>query len=1035
MFTKRLSCQGFGVRFSISVLSAAFTLLAVDAEAADERADFATQIRPILSDRCFACHGPSKASKRTGLRLDIREDALRAREGRAPIVPGNPEASELVRRISATDEAEIMPPPEAKNPLTERERSLLRRWIAEGAEYESHWAFTPIAKPGLPAVKRAVPTPLDAFVQASLEKAGFGLAAEATREKLIRRVAFDLTGLPPTLAEIDAFLKDPTDNAYERVVDEYLSRESYGERMASEWLDVARYSDTYGYQVDRDRHVWPYRDWVIKAFNRNLRHDRFIVEQVAGDLLPDATKDQILATAFNRLHPQKVEGGSTPEEFRVEYVADRTQTFATAFLALTFECARCHEHKYDPFTQEEYYGLASFFDNIDEAGLYSFFTPSVPTPAMLLSTDQQDAAMAEARAKIRSAEAALVAARRADRQTVKMGQAMVPGLLGWFSFNEGDGLGNVVKPTDNLNGLARNSLVTGREGQALRLTGDDEVRLSFGNFTRTDPFTIALWLKSPEAFERAVILHRSRAWTDAASRGYELLIEEGRLSAALIHFWPGNAIRVRTRDPLPVKQWTHVAMTYDGSSRANGLRLHVNGAEVPVEVVRDRLTKQITGGGNDVITIGARFRDRGFKGGLVDDLKVFDRELTALEVGELHAPGSLAAALRSPGENVGSYLTATRGEQTGAARDRLGKARRALANLVDSIPEIMVMRETAERPTRFLYRGAYDAPRQEIASVTPAFLHAYPDDAPRNRLGLAKWLVDPSNPLTARVIVNRYWQMFFGRGLVRTANDFGSQGEPPTHPGLLNWLAADFMEHGWDLKRLVKQMVLSATYRQSSVAPAELVGHDPENRLLGRAPRYRWSAEMIRDNALAVSGLLVDKIGGPSVKPYEIAESFKPSAPDKGAGLYRRSLYTYWKRTAPAPVMIALDAARRDVCSVRREPTATPLQAFVFMNDPQFVEAARVLAARVWHDSGGDPSAALARLFRLLTSRRATEAEQRVLRRMFEEQREQYAAQPRDAEALLTTGRAKAAAKGPEAAALTVAAIALLSHDECVMKR
>lgn len=1026
--------QFFFVRFPLSILvSAAFAGIVAQISAA-EPIDFALRIRPILSDKCFACHGPDKDNQKAGLRLDVREAAVREQDGIAAIVPGNAAASEVVNRIDAADADEVMPPPEAKNPLTAAERELLKRWIDEGAEYEGHWAFRRIEKPESPKVNGKARSPIDVFVLARLEREGFGFAKEATREKLIRRLAFDISGLPPTEAEMDAYLADDSAKAFEKLVDDYLAREAYGERMASEWLDVARYSDTYGYQVDRDRRVWPYRDWVIEAFNRNLPYDRFITEQVAGDLLPGATREQMLATTFNRLHPQKVEGGSTPEEFRVEYVADRTQTFATAFLGLTFECARCHEHKYDPFTQEEYYSLASFFDNIDEAGLYSYFTPSVPTPAMLLSTSEQDRAMAAAKAKIREAEKALAEARRADRRSVQPGQAAVPGLLGWFAFED---LSNEADAVDSLGGLGRNSLVGGRKGKALRLTGDDEVKLKFGNFTRHDPFTVALWMKSPAAFDRAVVFHRSRAWTDAASRGYELLIEDGRLSAALIHFWPGNAIRVRSRDPLPVNEWVHVAVTYDGSSRASGLRLHVDGVEVAMETRRDGLTKNITGGGNDVITIGARFRDRGFKGGEVDDLKVFDRELSVLEVADLHAPGSLARRLSERSEGVLDYLVSAEGERTRAALKELRKRRAALGKLTDSIPKIMVMKETAERPTYFLHRGAYDARRQQVASATPAFLHPYPENAPRNRLGLARWLIDPRNPLTARVIVNRYWQLFFGRGLVGTANDFGSQGAPPTHPGLLDWLAADFMEHGWDLKRLVKQMVMSTTYRQSSVATEQLVKRDQENRLLGRAPRYRLSAEMIRDNALAVSGLLVSRIGGEPVKPYEVAEAFKPSKPDKGEGLHRRSLYTYWKRTAPAPVMMALDAARRDVCSVSRETTATPLQAFVFMNDPQFVEAARALAARVMTEAGGDAARALPRMFRLLTSRRASDAEAKVLRRMYDEQLTRFQERPKQAEQFLNIGHSKVKTKAvaAELAAMNVVAVALLSHDECVMKR
>ena len=998
--------------------------------------DFATQIRPILSDKCFACHGPDRTKLRGGLQLTQRDEAIRERDGIRPIVPGDPAASEIIKRMFASDPDETMPPPEAKNPLSKAEKELLRKWIREGAEYSGHWAFERIRKPIEPKVQAVQRrrTPIDSFVLSRLERKGFSFSPDARKQKLIRRVAFDLTGLPPTPKELDAFLNDKSPKAFERLVDDYLSRETYGERMASEWMDVARYSDTYGYQVDRDRYVWPYRDWVIKAFNANQPYDDFVTEQIAGDLLPEATDQQILATTFNRLHPQKVEGGSVPEEFRVEYVSDRIQTFATAFLGLTMECCKCHEHKYDPITQAEYYSLASFFDNIDEAGLYSFFTPSVPTPTLLLIDDAKKEAIAKAEELISAKERALAAAMEESGAVRPAGQLTVPGLIGYFDFESTRGVGNTVNPTQGAAGIGRNQTVDGPSGKAVRLTGDDEIKLGVGNFTRNDPFSISLRLKSPRKFPRAVIFHRSRAWTDAASRGYELLIEDGRLSVALVHFYPGNALRIQARDELPLNEWVQVTITYDGSSRAGGLQLFVDGKPVATEVVRDKLTKNITGGGGNNITIGARFRDRGFKGGLVDEFKVFNRRLTAGEVRELFEPGALASL---SGQELQRYLAATVSQSVRQAAADLLTARAARSRLVDNLPEIMVMREMAEeRPTYFLNRGAYDQRRQQVPSATPGFLHPFPDNAPKNRLGLAQWLTNPANPLTARVTVNRYWQMLFGRGLVKTANDFGSQGEAPTHPDLLNWLAADFIEHGWNVKRLLKQIVTSTVYRQATVGAEELVAVDPENLLLGRAPRYRLAAEMIRDNALFLSGLLVSKVGGASVKPYEVAESFKPSRPDKGDGLYRRSLYTYWKRTAPAPVMMALDAARRDVCTVSRETTATPLQAFVFMNDPQFVEAGRKMAERALGESADDPYRATQWLFHVLTSRRPVAAEVKVLHQLYDEQSAIFAKAPAQAAEFLKTGTAQTGeTETVKLAALNVVASALMSHDESVMKR
>lgn len=1015
--------------------------------------DFAREIRPILSDKCFSCHGPDKAARKAGLRLDVRAEALHKRDGVTPILPGDPAASEVVRRMFASDPEDLMPPPERKNPISKAQRALIKQWIAEGAEYKGHWAFQRIVKPAVPPVQSLERrrTALDAFVLKRLEEQGLGFAADVRKEKLIRRVAFDLTGLPPTPKEIDAFLDDASADAFERVIDDYLSRKTYGERMASEWMDVARYSDTYGYQQDKDRYVWPYRDWVINAFNRNLGYDQFIIEQVAGDLLPDPSEQQILATTFNRLHPQKVEGGSVPEEFRIEYVSDRTQTFATAFLGLTLECCKCHDHKYDPVSQAEFYQLSSFFDNLDEAGLYSFFTASaVPTPTMLLADEKKKQEIDLAYLKVAErglvqdlerSKASELAGRSDFEQWLKQpkGQAVIPGLIGYHDFESTSGrYENTVNPTQAPASLARNKHIAGKVGKGLRLTGDDELRLGLGNFTRNDPFTISLWIKSPSAFDRAVLFHRSRAWTDAASRGYELLIEDGRLSAALIHFYPGNAIRVQAIDPLPLNKWVHVTMRYDGSSSAEGLTLFVDAKPLVTEAVRDGLTKNITGGGSPNITIGARFRDRGFKGGSVDEFKVFDRWLSNVEIGELMTPGHLAGLMAKRDVALKEFYIQTENKDYRKATADLKAARVAYSKVVDPVQEIMVMREMKqERPTFLLQRGAYDQRRQEVSSATPSALHAYPKGAPRNRLGLAKWLTDPANPLTARVTVNRYWQMLFGRGLVKTANDFGNQGAPPTHPELLDWLAADFIEHGWDVKRLLKQMLSSTVYRQDSLGSENSLLRDPENLLLGRAPRYRLAAEMIRDNALFMSGLLVEKIGGASVKPYEVAEAFKPAKPDKGAGLYRRSLYTYWKRTAPAPVMMALDAARRDVCTVSRETTATPLQAFIFMNDPQFVEAARKLGERALEQSAGDPQKAVNWMFRMLTSRQPLAAEAKILQQMYEEQRAIFEKAPNKALEFLKTGEAKTGdnVDTVKLAALNVVASALLSHDECVMKR
>lgn len=1024
-------------RLTTPVLAFVASILALatgQAQDLPEQIDFNRDIRPILSDHCYKCHGPDEESRESDLRLDDRESAEEVISG------ADPAEVELILRIESKDEDEVMPPPDAKLALDPREKKLLRLWVEQGAPYAKHWAFEKPKRPQIPSVKnREWPeNEIDFFVLAELERKGLLPAGPAGRARLIRRVTFDLTGLPPTLEEVRNFVNDQSPDAYEKLIDELLDRPTYGERMTAEWLDVARYSDSYGYQVDRGRYVWPWRDWVIDAFNRNMPYDRFILEQLAGDMLPNATDEQVLATAFNRLHPQKVEGGSVPEEFRTEYVADRTHTVGTAFLGLALECARCHDHKYDPITQKEYYQLFAYFNNIDEAGLYSYFTSSTPTPTLLLASQDQKKKMREIESRIRELEEK----QRAHKPNPEAFHQ-------WLSANR---ITLPVKPieTNSFEDFksGRNKSVEGRFGKAVKLTGDDAVGLKTGNFTRNQPFSISLWINTPDFKQRAVVLHRSRAWTDAGSRGYQMLIEEGKLSVSLIHFWPGNAIRVRTSEKLPVGKWVHVGFSYDGSSRANGLRIYVNGKPASVEVVRDHLYKNITGGGGDRIAIGERFRDLGFKNGLVDEVKVFDQRLTDIEFEVLQDP-DLGGKIQSlspdslPGD-LAKKLTQFYREHADPEyreiKEALKNARTERSRLVDGVVEIMVMNEmNPRRPTHWLLRGAYDKPQDLVEPGLPRVFES--KSRPQNRLQLAQWLISRENPLTARVTVNRYWQLVFGEGLVRTPEDFGSQGDPPTHPELLDWLAVDFMEHGWDLKRLIKQMVMSSTYRQDSTLTREKYRLDPENRLLSHANSYRLSAEMLRDNMLFVSGLLVEKIGGPGAKPYDLPLSFKPIGADKGEGLYRRSVYTYWKRTGPSPVMMTLDAAKRDVCTVKRERTATPLQSFVLLNDPQFVEAARTLAVQL-HSKYAMDAQGIESAFELLTSRHPSKKESQILGRLLAAEKKYFHENPDRLTKFLNIGQRKIPPElnsSPEnrvrIAALTTVIQTIMNFDECVMKR
>ncbi|MDA0808843.1 MAG: DUF1553 domain-containing protein [Planctomycetota bacterium] len=1010
-------------------------VVAPDIVQAQGKISFNRDVLPILSDRCFLCHGPDEATREAELRFDI--------EGSVPqeiIAPGHPEKSEFFHRITSDDSDVRMPPVNSKLALTKDEIDILGRWIKEGAKWQQHWSFIAPQKSDLPKANNAAwcRNEIDHFILARQEEAGLLPATPASKERLIRRLSFDLTGLPPSLTEIDEFLNDDRPDAVERVVDRLLKSSAYGERMATDWLDAARYSDTYGYQVDRDRFVWPWRDWVVRAFNQNMPYDQFVTEQLAGDLLPGVTDEQILATTFNRLHPQKVEGGSVPEEFRIEYVADRTQTFATAFLGLTMECCRCHDHKYDPLSQKEYYQLSAFFDNIAEAGLYSYFTPSVPTPTLVMADEATKAKIAAAERDVENAETALKAL--ADSETTRNAfkswleskpkiEKLIPGQVAHLTFEDAAKGGN--------------ESVDGKLGKAVKLSGDDAVGLSVGNFRRFDPFSVSLWMNTPDVKDRAVVFHRSRAWTDAGSRGYQLLIEEGRLSASLIHFWPGNAIRIRTKQPLSTNQWHHVVVTWDGSSRADGLRIYLNGDVADCDVVRDNLYKNITGGGGDNLAIGERFRDRGFKNGLVDEFQVFDRQLTTLEVAHLSGDKTLSTELgnsTSPpdSQELFDYYLATVDADFRAQLAAIREKREAHSKVVDALPEIMVMREEPTRRETFLLkRGAYDARTTPVIPETPAVLSTLPDASDRNRLGLARWLTQPDHPLTARVVVNRLWQMIFGQGLVRTPEDFGRQGQPPTHPELLDWLAVDFVENGWNVKRLLRQIVLSATYRQSSEPSADSFKRDPQNLLLSWSPTFRLPAEMLRDNALAASGLLVRKLGGAPAKPYEVEVSFKPVTPDKGEGLYRRSLYTYWKRTGPAPVMMTLDASKRDVCRVRRERTSTPLETFVLMNGPQFVEAARVLSEAILKQHADDDRASLSEIFRTLTGRLPAEDELEILAELHAQQLEYFVSHAGQAAEYLKTGQraADASLDANRLAALSTVANALFSFDEVVNRR
>jgi hypothetical protein len=1003
---------------------------------ADDAIDYARDVLPILSANCYKCHGPEETDRQKDLRLDLKDGAFRVEEGVAVIVPGKPTQSELVRRITSKDPEEIMPPADdAVRKLSAAQIKTLSRWVSEGAKWGTHWAF-------VPPVVTGENHSIDAFVRERLEREKLEPAPQAEKATLVRRVTLDLTGLPPTPAEVDAFVADQSPDGYEKLVDRLLASPRYGERMASEWLDLARYADTHGYQMDRYRAMWPYRDWVIKAFNQSMPFDQFVTWQLAGDLLPNATKEERLATAFNRLHMQNEEGGVVAEEFRVAYVVDRVTTAGTALLGLTFECARCHDHKFDPITQKDFYSLFAFFQNVDESGQTSYFTDAMPTPALLLTTDEQDAKLATLRANIAAKAGELADAEKmADCEFEKWlkDQGTLPpesaGLVARCTFDN-------LATTRPAKPVEEPKSVDGKFGRGAALSGENGFVLpGVGTFSRADPFSLSVWLQTPTLAPRMVIAHKSKAPADAASRGYELLLERGRVAFGLHHFWPGNSLKVVTKQAIAVNEWTHIAVAYDGSSRAAGVRIYINGVPAEFEIIRDGLTRDIIYGGDEPpLAIGYRFRDNGFKGGKVDEFCVFNVALTPAEAARL-------AGLKQTSDRDGlrDYFLARVHSPTTRPAAELAALRREENDFITPIPEVMVMKEQpTTKPTFVLKRGAYDARGDAVSANTPAFLPPFPANQPRNRLGLAKWILSPENPLTARVTVNRAWQQMFGRGIVETSDNFGTQGSQPTHPELLDWLAREFSgPMQWDLKRLLKTIAMSATYRQSSHAAAELLSRDPSNALLARGPSRRLTAEMLRDQALFDSGLLVEKLGGPSVKPYQpdglwaVAMGNPKYEPDKGQGLYRRSLYTYWKRSVPPPAMTVFDAADKNVCTVKRQSTSTPLQALTLLNDIQITEAARFVAQRMLTEGGTSTDDRIAWAFQLITGRRARERELVVLKQLYGEQRELFASDADAAKKLLAVGEKPNDEKldRTELAAGTVLANAIFNHDAAIMRR
>ncbi len=1058
-----------------------------------EEVDFNFHIRPLLADRCYKCHGPDDEAREANLRLDLEEGAFSTLEGSAyrPFVPGNLRRSQAWQRIISPIEDFMMPPPQSHLNLSDYEKALIASWIQQGAKWKDHWSFVAPERPLVPEVPMgSVFNEIDQFVQSKLMEKDLTPSEMSAKEVLIRRVTLDLTGLPPTLEEIDAYHKDTSAQAYEKVVDRLLRTDAHAERLTMEWLDVARYGDTQGLHMDAERNYWPWRDWVLSAFKSNMPYDTFVLQQMAGDLLPNPGRDQILATAFHRNHPISSEGGVPDEEFRQKYVQDRTNTTATAFLGLTLECASCHDHKFDPVSQKEYYQMSAFFNNLDELGLVNEASidpggmgpKQASGPVLLLPDSIQEIQMNKLARNLErvgheiDAYRTHVISSKQYIQSLPKGMISIPEPEASFAF---DNIGSYQIEEDVVHRIQNNQpidkiidrnpyslacgeieVVEGRIGSALRSPAEmDLVFLKHvGQFDVYHTYSAGCWLKTEKTGQFQTIVGNSGAMGNGW-RGWDFYLDTlNRLSLKLVSMLPQNYLQVTGSKSLEAGKWYHVFFTYDGSGKASGVRLFVDGESLTVEIDRDHLYGTIQrrwrarpGWPHRPLMVfrSGRYHtgENGVFTGSIDQLQFFDQELSPLEIAKIFYQEESADQEKVTSNNDALLAHHLLRNQPAFSQltDSLRTLVRQMINLNAEIPEVMVMKDQAKvRKTYVLDRGQYDAPTEEVFPSTPAAILAFDDSLPQNRLGLALWIIDKKNPLTARVIINRYWQMMFGRGIVETSHDFGTQGALPTHSKLLDWLAMEFRDSGWDLRQMLKKMAMSHTYRQSSKVESEALERDPRNLWLSRAPNFRLSAEMIRDNALASSGLLNFKWGGPSVKPNQpdgiwdygglVSGRYRQ---DTAGNQYRRSLYTYIRRTSPHPAMVAFDAPNRTVCTVRRESTNSPIQALVLLNDPQFVEAAKVLAERMQVEGGPDLSEQLTLGFRLVTSRHPSVPELAKLEEQFDLAYHSFQKNNEAIHNLLSVGdyAVDKNLSSPSTAALTIVANTLLNHDESYHRR
>jgi hypothetical protein len=1044
--------------------------------------DFNRDIRPILSDHCYQCHGPDENARVNELRFDKKDSAFGDIGGYAPFVVGDVANSEALRRINSEDPAERMPPPEAKIDLSDRERLLLQKWVEQGAEWQDHWAFEPPRQHESPRNTASDPwckNKIDTFIKVRLDEEGLKPSARADRLVLLRRAYLDLTGLPPSPEEVEAFADNRPD-AYERVVDKLLASDACAERLTMEWLDLSRYADSHGLHADGERNSWPWRDWVIKAFAQNMKYDEFVTWQLAGDLLPHPSQDQILATAFLRNHPMTGEGGVIDEEARWNNVFDRVETVSTSMLGLTMKCSRCHDHKFDPLKQSEYYQLAAFFNNVRELGMTG--DDGDYGPLLYLTDPVAKLRLAELDETLKAADAKLVRLREQARESQigsEVPQVSPPEPLWHQPFDElVDGKpvekGETPKWLDGKEGAVAKlppEFVDGIKHKAASIAGEfGSIDISgLRHFDVPDPFSAAIWVKPKPHMKgkpkKSRLLlgnagHKNEKW-----RGWEFFIDlDDRLALTFVHGLPQDRILVRSVGPITNDQWSHVAFAYGGTGQADSIALYLNGQPLEVQVIDDELVRTmlpVTGSATvddeRPLSVGRSRRqfegDFGIYDGALDELFLWDKELTAFEIGKLYNGYGHGNPVKPSAQQQFEHLLARHNDAfiaTAANRRALLATR---VSVLSEAPAVMVMREMPEpRETHLLKRGAYDQPGETVRPNVPLIVGKLTDSDRKDRLGLARWLFSEDNPLTARVTVNRYWQMLMGQGLVGTAHDFGLQGDYPTHPELLDDLAVRFRKSGWDVRWLLREIVTSAAYQQSSkivgVEAEAATLNDPKNRLLWRSNSSRLPFEMIRDCALVAAELLEDKVGGPSVKPYQppglweekssFSQALLTYVQDHGEKLYRRGMYTFIRRTSPPPSMTIFDAPNRSECLVRREVTNTPLQALVLLNDPQYIEASRVLAQKLLTKETGIDDC-INEAFLRLTSRPATSEESKVLRDLFERMTARFERDNSAATKLLAVGEYKSVELDDdsrnELAALTVVTNTIMNYDAFYMRR